>query len=178
MSLVLKAFSNPALQILTERTGLPLAAVGSASVPVLKMLCAQSTLWKGMRFIEASINKMKDYLSAGEHFRLPLRRDMRPCQSFITVKVASKRNEPSTRPKHVPCITVVCHFLVATYRCAWAGGGLAVFSVCWCLILYFLAISQHLRETKLTDGMSPALRRVSRSTGTLRLLRLQVRWLQ
>ena len=89
------------------------------------------------------------------------------CQGFITVKVASKWDMPLTWLKYISCIPVVCNFLVATYECAWTGSGLAVFSVCWCLILSFLAISQHLRETELTYGTSLALQRVSRSTGTL-----------
>lgn len=98
----------------------------------------------------------------------------RVCQGFRTAKVASKRGVPLTWLKYIPCITVVCHFLVATYECAWTGSGLAVFSICWCLILYFLAISQHLRETKLTKGHPQPCGGWPIAQGLLHLLCLQV----
>lgn len=61
----------------------------------------------------------------------------RVCRHSITVKVARKWDLPLTWLRCIPCITMVRHFLMATYECAWTDGGLATFSICWCLILFF-----------------------------------------
>jgi len=107
-----------------------------------------------MRFIEANINKIKDYLRAGEHFGLPLHQDMKlsPCLPVL-------HNCKSGQERRRAFSLAEAHF-VYHRGVQFSGGHL---SVCldrqWscnvlCLLVsdYFLAITQHLRESQLTTG--------------------------
>lgn len=121
---------------------------------------------------------MKDNLYVGKLFTLPLHQDVKhcPCQSFRAVKVACKQGLPLTWLKYISCITMEGNFLVAAYEHAWTGSGLAVFSLCWSLILSF-TISQHLREADFTNIFCP-YRRWAAPQGLWHLLCPRVRWLQ
>lgn len=92
---------------------------------------------------------MKENLCVGKLFTLPLHQDVKHCprQSFRSVKVVCKQDLPLTWLKYISCIILEFIFLVAAYEHAWRGSGLAVFSLCWSLMLYFTAVSQHLRKT-------------------------------